>query len=78
MTTPDRDRLGRLEETLGFVEQRAERSRADLAELSRQVYELTHAVERLERRLDAMADRLPAPGVEGEGEGGIEGEDDAP
>ncbi len=72
MTTPEHDRLARLEETLGFVEHKAERSQADLAELSRQVYELTHAVAKLERRLESLADRVPPAPAEGEGE------DDAP
>lgn len=71
MTTPDHDRIARLEETLGFVEHRAERSRADLSELSRQVYELTHLVAKFERRLDSLSDRLPPATAE------VEGEEDA-
>ena len=54
-------RLRRLEEALGFSEHDAESRGREVAELSKQVFDLTQRVERLERRLDQAIERLPPP-----------------
>lgn len=56
--TPDPQRLSRLEESLGYLENDTSRSRDQFDELSKAVHELSSRMQRLESRLMDLHTRI--------------------